>query len=144
VNDAPLVRCLNGGSNLHREFQSFFRGNRSAPHDFGQRVTFDQLEDKKARAAGLFETIDSRNVGMVERRQHPGLSFEANQALRISGKLRRQRLDRHFAPQPGVERPPNFSHAALSQGGENLVSSKLTANLDDHAAAIIGAEVTAT
>jgi hypothetical protein len=49
-------------------------------------------------------TIDLRNVGMIQRREHLGFTLEARETLGIFGEGRGQNFDRYFAIQLGVAR----------------------------------------
>jgi len=45
------------------------------------------------RVPGLLEPVDGGDVGMVQRRENFGLSLEARQSLRVSGKRFGQDFD---------------------------------------------------
>ena len=51
------------------QLQGFFDRNRAAPETIRQRAAFDELEHEKARALMRFESMNRRDVGMVQRRQ---------------------------------------------------------------------------
>jgi hypothetical protein len=46
-----------------------------------ERFTFNQLHNEKTRTIGFFETINVRDIGMVERRQHSSFSIQAGQTV---------------------------------------------------------------
>src|SRR3974390_289097 len=65
------------------------------------------------------------NVRMVQRGQHLRLPLEARHPLRVTGKRRRQHLDRHIPLQPHIPRAVHLSHAARSELPYDLVSAYL-------------------
>src|SRR5262245_18468471 len=67
---------------------------------------------------------------MIERRDRPRLLLEAPQPVAVGGELSRQRLDRHLALQPRVTRPPDLTHAARAERGDDLVGPEARSGAD--------------
>ena len=62
-----------------------------------QRIPLHQLEHQVVHFRGLLQSVNRRDVGMVQRRQRVRLAPEARQPLRIARELGRQCLDGHVA-----------------------------------------------
>ena len=69
VNHPFLMRGFEGFGNLPGQLQGFFDRNRAALETLRQRAAFDELEHEKARAFVRFESMNRRDVGMVQRGQ---------------------------------------------------------------------------
>ena len=52
----------------------------------GQRLAVDELEDEKPRSARLFDSINARDVRMIERREELRLPLEPGDAVVIAGE----------------------------------------------------------
>ena len=62
VDHALGVRFLETRDDLHRDFERFFEGQRSAGQTVRQRFTLDALEDQVGRAVQALEAVDRRDV----------------------------------------------------------------------------------
>ena len=62
--------------------------HRSAREALGERVAFNELENERAMPSSVFEAVNSADVRVVERRQHPRFALEAGEALRIGLEAR--------------------------------------------------------
>ena len=81
MNDALLVRRVERLGYLTREFHGVVDGQRAAGEAFRQVFAVNQLEDEYFLRVGVLEAVDRRDVGVVERREHPGLAVEAGESL---------------------------------------------------------------
>ena len=75
----------------------------------------DQLEHERA----VFEPVDLRYIGMIERCEHLRFTMKARQAVRVAGKCLGQDLDRHFAVQQCVASAIDLAHAASTDGSDD-------------------------
>lgn len=66
----------------------------AARQPFRQRLAFDQLEDQRG---GIFESVNGRDIGMIECREDARFAFEAHEAVAIGRELRWKNLDRDRA-----------------------------------------------
>jgi hypothetical protein len=107
VNDAFGVRRFQRLRNLVGVIERCFDRQRSS-----QRLAFDQLKYEAIEIARFFETIDSRDIRVIQRSQCARFAAEANHPLRVACELRRQRLDCHIAIELIIVRPVHFSHSA--------------------------------
>jgi hypothetical protein len=92
----------------------------------------DELEDKREYAVTLFETVDGRDVRMVQRGEDLGLALKPPQALRIPRKRFRQEFQRDIALQPGVARAVDLAHAAFANLGSDFVGTEPVACSQSH------------
>jgi hypothetical protein len=76
--------------------------------------------------------MNLRDVGMIERRQHLGLTFKTHQTLGVSGQSFGQHLDGYFPIQPGVTGFVYFTHSAGANGRKNLVGTEFVACRERH------------
>jgi hypothetical protein len=60
----------------------------------GESGPLDQLEHQGAKAGAFLEAVDGADVRVIERREHPRLTFEAGTSRRIREPLLGQDLDR--------------------------------------------------
>jgi hypothetical protein len=83
VDDAFLVRRLQGFGDLHEAGKSFVYRNPTSLEPFGQRFAFHELHHQKSNAVRFFQTMNRGDIGMVQRSKKPRLTLEAGQALAI-------------------------------------------------------------
>jgi len=62
-------------------------GNRPSFDPIRQSRILHQLHDKRMRTARIFESVDRRDVGMIEGGQNLGFTLETGHAGRISGEM---------------------------------------------------------
>src|SRR5688572_7450307 len=124
MNDTQIVRRLEGVDNLARDREGVGKDETAIfswlavglhPHglsrpasagrevnglvyDLRQIQAVDQLHDD----AAILDSVDGRNVWMIERRQRLRLAREPRHTLGIVRKQLWQDLDRHLAVEPGV------------------------------------------
>ena len=72
----------------------------------------------------LFDSVNGRNVRMIQRGQHQGFASEARHAIGILSEGFRQNLDSDVAVELGVDGPPHLAHAALAElGGDPVMGN---------------------
>ena len=71
----------------------------------GQGLPFEQLRHEIVHAALGSHVVHRQDVGMVQGRRRARFPREPLEAHRVVGDVRRQHLDGHVAPEPGVVRP---------------------------------------
>ena len=84
MDDALLVRGLERRGDLPRDGSASSSGSGPRAIARGEVLALDQLHDEGARAAGLLEPVDLRDVRVVERGERLRLALEARQALGIA------------------------------------------------------------
>ena len=75
----------------------------------------------------LFYPINSGNVRVVQRRQHPSFSCEPSETILVSGKRVGKDFDCDLAMQFRVGCAPHFAHTAFAQLREDLVGAEFVA-----------------
>ena len=75
------------------------------------------------------ESVNRRDVGMVQRGQQRRLTFESGEAIGVLRERFRQHLDGDFTAECGVARLPHLAHSTLADGGKNLVVTESSASL---------------
>ncbi len=127
-----LVRRLDARRDLPAHVQRFVHRQRAARDTPRQRLALDQLEHQIAMTLDLFETVDARDVRMVERGEQSRLALEARQPLGLLRERRGQHLDRHLASQPRVARAVHLAHAAGAERRDDLVGPEPGASGEWH------------
>ncbi len=124
------MRCFEGFGNLTTDLEYGFGGKWACDQELGYRFALDEFEHEEAGAAVLFQTVDRCDIRMVQRRQQLRLTFKPGQAFFVLCELFGQRLDGDFPPEFGVPRTPYLSHAAFSEGRNDLVVRELGTGLN--------------
>jgi len=114
VDDALLVGRGKGVGDLPRDGQCLVLRQRAA--DVG---ALHEFHDDGV----LFQSVNLRDVGMIERRQGLRLVLETRQVAGVGGERLGQNLERHFAVQLGVARAVHLSHSSRAERGDDLVGA---------------------
>ena len=137
VHDAGVVRVLESARDLQRDRERFVEGETSASDPLLQRLAFVQRHrDEQLSVAGLADSVNRANVGVIERRRRPGFRDEPRLRPRIDAERRRQELERHVTSEPLVARFVHDAHAA----GANCLLDEV---FGDRAAGPVGRPVPA-
>ena len=89
VDNAFAVRRLEGFGNLNRQLQGLFNRNRAPGDALGKRISFHQFHDEEVSVVVFLESMNGRDVGMVERRKQFGFTFKPGETIGVLSKLRR-------------------------------------------------------
>ena len=89
MDDAPLVGRLDRRGDADGQPQSLLDRHRASRDPVFEGRPRDQLENQSEGSLELFDAVDGRDPGVVERRQGVRLAFEPRETFRISGELRR-------------------------------------------------------
>ena len=76
MDDALVVRGLEGVGHLACQPQRLGDWNRPRGDPLGKRVAFDQFEDEELSTVDLFKSVDGGNVRVVEGREDLRLTLE--------------------------------------------------------------------
>jgi hypothetical protein len=132
MDDAFVVRGLEGLGDLSSDEQGLVHRQRSELQARGEIVAVDELQHEKRLAFRLLEAVDGADVGVVERRQQLRLAAEPRQAFRVLRDRRRQHLDGNLAIQAGVAGAIHRAHAAFADCGDELVRAETISRSQDH------------
>ena len=105
MNDSFAVRRFERLGNLTRVVERSLDGQRPA-----QGLALDQFQHQAIYIAGFFQSVDGRDIGMIQRSQRTRLAAETGQAFWITRELGGQGLDGDIAAEfahrePGIPRP---------------------------------------
>ena len=68
MNDSFLMRGLERVHDLTCDRQRLVHRHRLAMDPFVERLTWDELHHQEVTALGFLETVERRDVGMIQRR----------------------------------------------------------------------------
>src|SRR5262245_64581774 len=91
MDDPLLVSRFERFSDLLRDGQRLIELNRTLRDAIRQCRAFDQFHDERVHRTGCLETVDLRDVGMVEGREDLSFAFESGDALSIFDQRLRDR-----------------------------------------------------
>ena len=115
MDDAALVRGVQGLRDLTRDRERVSERQRTLRDPFRQRLALDELEHQCGAAIDVLEAVDRADVGMIQRRQHPRFALEAREAFRIAREEPWQDLDRDLATELLVMGAIDLAHAASAE-----------------------------
>ena len=79
-----------------------------------QRFAFDELQHKRLAAGKFLDTVDSADVRVIERGEHPGFALEAREAIGLGAECQRDNLDRHVPLEFVVPGAVDLAHPTLT------------------------------
>src|SRR6266545_581243 len=88
-----------------------------------QRRPFDELHNERAEAVRFFETVDRRDVRMIQRREQPRLARKPREPIGVAGKVGWEELDRDVAPELRIAGAIHLPHSAGAERRHDLVRS---------------------
>ena len=127
MDDPLLVRGLERLPDLTRDGEGFVDRQGPLRDAFGERLALDELQHERRHAAGVFESVDPADVGMVQRREQLRLALESRQPFRIPGHRFRENLDGDIAVQLRVPRPVDLAHASRAERRQDFVGAEACA-----------------
>ena len=87
MNDPFLVSGFETFGDLDEQRLCFFKRNRPALDALCQRLPLDELHDKKLPCAGLFVTVERRDVRVIQRGQELRFTLEAVETFSDLGEI---------------------------------------------------------
>jgi hypothetical protein len=124
--------------NLLRDRECLVERNRTVEDSIRKRRAVDEFHHQRGRGGGSFETVDGRDVGMVQRGERPGFALEAGEPIGIGSHGVWQHFDRDRAREIDVSRCINLTHAADAKERRDLVGAEATAGRERHEAILRG------
>ena len=86
MDDALFVRGLDGLDDLSRDADRLLDRNGALANALRERRTFNQFHDQRVDTAGFLETVDLRDVRVIQSGECLGFALEPGDALRIGGE----------------------------------------------------------
>ena len=132
MHDAALVRVFQRFANLLRNPQRFINGNRPRFDAIRQRRPFDKLHHQRMRISGIFETVNRRNIGMIQRGEDFCFALESRHAFDVARERIGQDLQRHIASQLRIPRAIYLAHPARTNGTSDFVRADFGSRRNRH------------
>src|SRR5215469_4582331 len=126
MNDPFAVGCIQSVCHLSAQRERRRDIERLSADVLTEGLALEKFHDQKGMPGGFSDIVDGADIGMVKRGRSPGLALKAFPS-RNRRKSLRQNFHGHVALEPCVPRAIDLAHAALADGGENLVGTKLVA-----------------
>ena len=123
VDDPELVCAFECLDDLPGNRERFVEREWATRNAISKRGAFDQFHDQRAPSGEVFDAVDLRDVGMIERRQDLCLTLETGEAVSVRGEEVGQYLERDVASELRIARPIHFPHAAGAQQRQHLVGT---------------------
>ena len=108
-------------SRCTRDRQCFVQGNRTARDPIGDRLALDQLEHERVGLAAVFESVNRRDVRMIERGEELRFPFETSQAIGVEREIGWEHLESDISISFRSRARYTFAHAAGTQRAGDLV-----------------------
>ena len=136
MRDAHLVGRFEPLRDLPRDRKCLRQRDRSTRDPIGEGRSFDELHhngaDGRGPGAGVFQTVNMCDVGMVEGGQYLCFALESREPFRVSGDEVGQNLDRDVAIQPCVARPKHLAHPPGAKGRKDLIGPESNSGGKSH------------
>ena len=129
MDDAAIVSGSERARELGADTNGFIGCERTAHQTIGERRTLDQLQHKQVHAVELLDAVNGRDVRMIQRREYPGLAFEAGKPLRVV----RERMGKHFEGDLASELPiacvVHLPHSSAAERADHVEAADAIARL---------------
>jgi hypothetical protein len=87
-------------------------GQRSTRENLGEILAIHEFEDERERPIVLFETVNHRDMSVIQGRDHLRLTSKARNAFTVLRERGGQYLDGYITIEAGVACSPDLSHTA--------------------------------
>ncbi len=115
MDDAFFMRGFERLGDLTRDCQRLIERDGALRQTIRQRGSFDQLQHERRQVAGFFETVEGRDMRVVQRGQEFRFPSESRASIGVAGESPRQDFHRDVPLQPRVARAVHLAHAALAE-----------------------------
>ena len=124
MDDPLLMRGFEGLRDLLRDQQRLVEWHRPSRDSLRQVLALDQLHHESGHASALFEPVDARDVGMIQRRERSCFALEAREPVGVMRERFGQDLDRDVAAQLGVASAKDLPHAPFADRSDDFVNAQ--------------------
>jgi hypothetical protein len=121
VDDSLLVRRVQSLDDLSGDRQCFAHRYGARREPIGERRALHELEDERRGSGAFFDTIDGRNVGMVQRREELRFAHEARAVIGCVQPRLLQDFDGDLSFQARITPAVDLSHSTGTDRCEDLV-----------------------
>jgi hypothetical protein len=138
VDDPLVVRGLEAARDLCRDLERLVqRQSGWMPRDpIRQRLAVDELHHQQVPSVDLFQPVNRRDVGMIERRKRPRLLREARRPVAVRDERVEHELEGDLAIEPGVPGEVHGPHAPFAEQAIDDVGAERGAGRQGHAGII--------
>ena len=123
MDDTSLVTCFESRRNLPRDGERFLDRDRAFLDSLCQRRSLDQLEDERLHPVRFLESMDARDVRMIQRREELGFTLEPRESSFVVHERLGKDFDRHVSLELLVTSAVHLAHAAFADWGEDLTGA---------------------
>jgi hypothetical protein len=131
MHDARAVGPVQGGRDLDRIPERLIKRQRALGQSIGQGFPFEVLQHQEVGAILMPDIVERANVRVIQCRDRAGFALEALAPIRVAGDVGGEHFNGDRPIEARVVRFVNFTHAAGSEGGEDLVRAKAGAAGED-------------
>ena len=124
MDDAAIVRSLQGVGDLPRDRQRVTNGERTGCQPIGEGTSLHQLHDQELRTLLIFQTIERCDVWMGQTREDLRLAAKPRDAFGIGNRRRWERLDGNVAAEARVAGAIYLTHPARAKRRDDLVRTE--------------------
>jgi len=129
----PIACAASSASrDLPRDRQDLVDRHRPSCEALAKVLSGNELHDDGARAVGGLDTVDVRDVWMVQRSKGLRLAIEPDQALGILDELVGKHFERDVAIEHGVSRAVHLAHSTRAEPFGDLVNAESGARRERH------------
>ena len=114
-------------ADLDRQPERFVYRQRAAFQPVAQVFARNQFHREEAKTLHLMQPVNSGDTGVIQRGKQTRLTLETGQPIGVFRKRSGQQLDRNLATEVGIERLPDYTHAALADLFDKPVVQKFLA-----------------
>ena len=132
--DALLMCRFEGFGDLFRDGQGLIDRDRPLGDAIRQGRPLNQLKDERKAAfdSVFFDSVDGRDIRVVETGQHLRFALEPGDPIRIGGEGVGQDLQSDIAAELGVGGAIDLAHPALPDEGGDFVVPDAVADVESH------------
>src|SRR5262249_25595136 len=94
--------------------------------------SIDELEDERANAVRILETVNGGDVLVIQRGEDLSFAFEAREAVGVNRELGRENLQRDIAIELCVACAIHLAHPAAPKGGKDFERAQSRAGCKGH------------
>ena len=132
MDDATRVRAAHALGDLARDPSTLGDTDGTSGDEVGERRAVHELHHDRAGSDEILETVDGRDVGMVDRRERPSLALEAGGAFGTRMLRLRQHLDRDVTAEPTIGGAIDLAHAACAEQRDDFVRTDSGSRWERH------------
>jgi len=112
MDDALFMSVFEGGRDLSRQADGLRHVQGPALETIGEGGSADIFHDQGRDALHFLQSMNHRNIGMIQRGQDLRLVLEPGFTLGIGNVGRREHFNGNVAEQPGISRAVHLAHPA--------------------------------